>query len=116
MVINFPLRNAFLCPIGSDRWHFCFHLLPGMLWFPLLFLLWPTDCWAMCYSASNCLHIFCCFLLLLSTSFIALWSNRMRESFLFSCICWIFLHALRYDLYWRKFHGLLSECICAVVG
>jgi hypothetical protein len=34
---------------------------------------------------------------------------EFRELFLFSYICWGFLCALRYDLFWRKLHGLLRR-------
>jgi hypothetical protein len=41
---------------------FIFIKFQKLFGFPLLFLLWPTDCWVVCYSASNFLHIFCrCF-------------------------------------------------------
>jgi hypothetical protein len=92
MVINFPLRNAFLCPIGSDRWHFCFHLLPGMLWFPLLFLLTH---WSLSNGLFNFqfLAYFLLLFLLLSSSFIALWSESMQGVisvfFIFVKICFV---------------------------
>jgi hypothetical protein len=53
---------------------------------------------------------FCCWVLVL------LHCDQIECSglFLFSYICWDLLCALRYDLFWRKFHGLLNV-YCAVV-
>jgi hypothetical protein len=62
----------------------------------------------MCCSASNCLHSFCCFcfwvLVLMHCDQI-----ECMGLFLFSFICWGLLCALRYDHFWRRFHGLLRR-------
>jgi hypothetical protein len=66
-------------------------------------------------SLSNVLfsfQLFACFLLLfllLSSSFNACDQIECRGLFLFSCICWGLLCALRYDQFWIKFHGLLRR-------
>jgi hypothetical protein len=66
-------------------------------------------------SLSNELFSFqlfiCCFslLLLLSSSFIALWSDSMHGIISIFLICWGLLCALGYDLFWRRFHGLLRR-------
>jgi hypothetical protein len=55
----------------------------------------------MCYSASNCLHVFyCC--VILSSSFNALWSDRMHG------IISIVLHLLRIPL-WLKIWSILEK-------
>jgi hypothetical protein len=60
----------------------------------------------MCCSASNCLHIscccFCCWVLIL------MHCDQIEHMglFQFSYISWGLLCALRYDLFWRKFHDL----------
>jgi hypothetical protein len=62
----------------------------------------------MCCSASNCLHIFCCCFCWV----LVLMHCDQRECmglFLFTYICWGLLCALRYDQFWRKFHGLLRR-------
>jgi hypothetical protein len=75
------------------------------------FLISPKPHW----SLSNVLFIlqlfvyFLLLLLLLNSSFIALW--QYPGVFQFSYICWEFLCALRYDLFWRKFHVCWEECI-----
>jgi hypothetical protein len=63
----------------------------------------------MCYSASNYLNIFCCcfccwVIVLLHCDLI-----KCRELFLFSYIFWGLLCTIRYDLFWRKFQGLLRR-------
>jgi hypothetical protein len=66
------------------------------------------DHWAMCCSASNFLHVFyccfCCWVLVLMHS-----DQICMGLFLFSNICWGLLCALRYDLFWRRFHRLLRR-------
>jgi hypothetical protein len=63
----------------------------------------------MCCSASNCLHVFyCCF----CCWFLVLMHYGQIECtglFLFPYICWGLLCALRYDWFWRTFHGLLRR-------
>jgi hypothetical protein len=67
------------------------------------------------WSLSNVLfsfQLFVCFLLLfllLISSFNALWSDRMHGIVFFYYICWGLLCALRYDKFWRRFHGLLRR-------
>jgi hypothetical protein len=60
-------------------------------------------------------QLFACFLLLfllLSSSFMHCDQIEYMGLFLFSYICWDLLCALRYDQFWRKFHGLLRRmCI-----
>jgi hypothetical protein len=59
--------------------------------------------------SSNCLHIFyffcCCWVLVLMHCD----QIECRGLFLFSYICWGLLCAIRYDQFWRKFHGLLRK-------
>jgi hypothetical protein len=67
------------------------------------------DHWAMCCSASNCLHVFyCCFccwvLVLMHCDQI-----ECMVLFLFSYICWGMLCALRYNQFRRGFDGLLTR-------
>jgi hypothetical protein len=77
MAINFPLRIAFaVCPIGSDKLCFHFQQILGTFWFPPLFLLWSTDCWAICCSTR--FEYFLLLLLLLISSCIALLSGSMQ--------------------------------------
>jgi hypothetical protein len=88
---------------------FSFSLNSRNIFVSSLFLLWPTDCWAMCYSASNYLCIFCCcfccwILVLLHCDQIG-----CRGLFQFSYICWGLLCALRYGLFWGQLHGLLRR-------
>jgi hypothetical protein len=63
----------------------------------------------MCFSASNSLHVFyCCF----CCWFLVLMHCGQTECmglFLFSYICCGLLCALRYDQFWRRFHGLLRR-------
>jgi hypothetical protein len=67
------------------------------------------------WSLSNVLFIlklFACFLLmflLLISGFNTLWSHRMHGIILSPYICWGLLYALRYDQFWRRFHGLLRR-------
>jgi hypothetical protein len=67
------------------------------------------------WSLSNVLfslQLFACFLLLfllLSSSFNALWSDRMCGIISIFWYLWGLLCALRYDQFWRKFHGLLRR-------
>jgi hypothetical protein len=102
MVINFPLRNVFAVPIGSERLCLHSHWIPGTFWLPFLFLLWPTDHWSMCCSASNYLCNFFLLHLMLSSSFISLWSDTIQE------VISIFLYSFRLALcpkprqYWAK--------------
>jgi hypothetical protein len=70
-------------------WWMIFHIFFG---FSLSLFCWQfllTDHWAMCCSASNCLHDFYWFFLLLNSSFNALWSDRVHG------IIYIFLYFLR---------------------
>jgi hypothetical protein len=65
----------------------------------------------MCCSASNCLLVFyCCFycwvLVLMHCD-----QRELIGLFLFCYICWGLLCALRYDQFWRRFHGLLRSCL-----
>jgi hypothetical protein len=109
MAINFPLKTAFA--VSHWFWKVLFS-----------FLLTPRNCLISSlissmthWSLSDVLfslqwfEFFLLLLLLLSSSFIALWSDRMQGLFLFSYICWGLLYTLRYDLLWRKFHGLLRR-------
>jgi hypothetical protein len=63
----------------------------------------------MCCSASNCLHIFCyclcCWVLVLMHCD----QIECMGLFLFLYISWDLLCALRYDQFWRRFHGLLRR-------
>jgi hypothetical protein len=62
----------------------------------------------MCCPASNCLHFYCCFycwvLVLMLCDYI-----EYMGLVLFSYICWHLLCALRYDQFWRRFHGLVRR-------
>jgi hypothetical protein len=102
---------------------FCFFIKFQELFDFLSFLWWPINHGAMYCSVSKCLSIFC-FLLLLSSSFILLWSDSMQG------VISIFLNLLRLALcpkiwsFWRKFHGLLRRiyiqvitymCVCVCV-
>jgi hypothetical protein len=67
------------------------------------------------WSLSNVLfslQLFVCFLLLflsLSSSFNALWSDRMHGIISIFLYLWGLLCVLGYDLFWRNFHGLLRR-------
>jgi hypothetical protein len=63
----------------------------------------------MFYSASNYLHISCCcFCCWVLVSFHCD-QIECRRLFLFSYLSWGLLCVLRYDLFWRKLHGLLRR-------
>jgi hypothetical protein len=108
MAITFPLRLLCCVPQVLVSHVFIFINLQELLNF-LLFHQWPTDHWAMCCSASNCLHVFyCCFccwvLVLMHCDLI-----ECRRLFLFSKICWGLLCDIRYEQLWSRFHELMRR-------
>jgi hypothetical protein len=76
MAINFPLRTAFAVPIGSDRLYFHSLNSRNFLIFSMIHQ------WLSNVLFSPQLFVdFLLLLLLLSSSFIALWSDRMQGGY-----------------------------------
>jgi hypothetical protein len=105
MAIKFPLRTAFAVLISCV---FIFIKFQELL-FCLLFLIWPTNLWTMCYSASNYLCIFCCYYSCWVLVLLHCYPVLGRGLFKFSYIFWGLLYFLIYVLFWRKFHGLIRR-------
>jgi hypothetical protein len=91
---------------------FHFHSIPGTFLFPPLFLLWPTDCWAMCCSASNCLSIFCCYFCWWVVVLLHCDQIVCRGLFQFSYICWDLLCLNKDMIYFgESFMGCSEKCV-----
>jgi hypothetical protein len=63
----------------------------------------------MCCSAFNCLHVFYCCFCCWVPALMHCDQTECMGLFLVSYICWGLLCALRYDQFWRRFHGLLRR-------
>jgi hypothetical protein len=87
MAIKFSLRTAFA--VSHRFWYvvFSFSLTSRTFLFLLLFLFWPTDYWAMCYSASSYLRNFCCCLCCWVLVLLHCDQIEYRGLFQFSYIC-----------------------------
>jgi hypothetical protein len=93
MHINFPLGLPLLCPIGSGRLYFYYHLIS--------FLIFSMTCSNVLFSL-QVFEYLVLFLLLLSCSFIVLWSDSTQG------VISIFLYLLRLAL-WQKIWSIMEK-------